>query len=171
MNQEEKIRQAIEEERQRAVLESLEMNHKRSYSDEEMKRYRKVMEEIRQEKTKLEELDAIHRQKRKAYQERLKKENIKPLMHGIYFVLSGFIFFNVLLIIVYKGIFDQTPILQYLWLICIILMAIGIAVEHGFLKYSEKKREPMKREILNLQSEISLHTQKLKELEANRDNI
>ena len=108
--EEERIQKIVEEERLRAITESLQKNNNRVFTPEESKKYMSIMEDINTCKRRQKELDRLHQEKRAAYQEQLKKENLIPLLAPMYFILTAFIVVDILCIIVFRHIFDQTPI-------------------------------------------------------------
>lgn len=170
-DEEARIQQIIEEERKRAITESLQHNNNRVFTSEESKRYMAIMEEIKAVKKRQKELDELHQKKRAVYQEQIKRENLIPILAPIYFLLAAFIVVDILCIVVFKNIFEQTPILQYLWAICAISMIALLIFQILFLRKGRIKREPMKAEILEIQSQITETEQRLRSLEAERDAI
>ncbi|MBR4866959.1 MAG: OPT/YSL family transporter [Clostridia bacterium] len=170
-NEESSIQKIIEEERLRAITESLQKNNNRVFTPEESQRYMAIMKDINACKQRLKELDELHQEKRAAYQEQLKKENLLPLLAPMYFILSAFIVVDILCIVVFRHIFDQTPILQYLWAICAVLIAALVVFQVIFLRKGRIKREPMKAEILEIQNQIADNEKKLRDLEAERSAI
>ncbi|MBR6762277.1 MAG: OPT/YSL family transporter [Clostridia bacterium] len=169
--EEERIQKIVEEERLRAITESLQKNNNRVFTPEESKKYMSIMEDINTCKRRQKELDRLHQEKRAAYQEQLKKENLIPLLAPMYFILTAFIVVDILCIIVFRHIFDQTPILQYLWAICAVLIAALVVFQVSFLRKGRIKREPMKAEILEIQNQIAANEKRLRDLEAERSAI
>ena len=170
-NEEDRIQKLVEEERQRAIKENLSRKNNRTYTPEELLRFASIMEEIQETKKKHKELDELHMKKRAAYQEQIKRENLIPILAPMYFLLTAFIVVDILCIIVFRHIFDQTPILQYLWAICAVFIIALVIFQITFLKKSRIKREPMKAEILEIQNQIEANEKRLRDLEAERDAL
>ena len=170
-NDEARIQKIVEEERLRAIKESLQKNNNRVFTPEESQKYMAIMADIQNCKQRQKELDDLHQTKRAAYQEQLKHENLIPILAPMYFLLTAFIVVDILCMVVFRNIFDQTPILQYLWLICAIMMAALIVFQILFLRKGRIKREPMKAEILDIQNQIAANEKRLRKLEAERDAI
>ena len=133
---EERRRIAIEEERQRQILEEFNRVNNRVYTAEETGKLRDLdrrIDVLNEENAKLE---AEHREKRAFYQARIKAENVKPVLIPVYFALLFFAIADILCILVFRHIFNQTPILQYAWAACFLAIGVIAFFQIRFLRKS-----------------------------------
>ena len=168
---EERRRIAIEEERQRQILEEFNRVNNRVYTAEETGKLRDLdrrIDVLNEENAKLE---AEHREKRAFYQARIKAENVKPVLIPVYFALLFFAIADILCILVFRHICDQTPILQYAWAACFLAIGVIAFFQVRFLRKSRKLREPVQERITELQTRIAENRREIKRLEEERRSV
>ena len=171
MNEEERIRKAIEEERQRAILEKIEQTNKRTMTEKETERYKSLGSEIEKLKQEITELNDELNRRRIEYQEQLKRENLKPLIGPMYFTIIVFGILDVFFMYIFKNIFEQTPILKYLWIVCIVFMVALYTFQIVYLKNGKKKRTPMREKMLRVEEEISKKQMMIQKLEEEQRKV
>ena len=171
LSEEERRRIAIEEERQRQILEEFNRVNNRVYSAEETEKLRDLNRRIDALNEENAKLEAEHEEKRAFYQARIKAENIKPVLIPVYFVLLFFGIVDILFILVFRHIFDQTPILQYAWIVCFLAIGVIAFFQIRFMRKSRKLREPVQQRITELQAKLSENRKELKALEEERRKI
>ena len=171
LSEEERRRLIIEEERKKQILEEFNRVNHRVYTPEETARIldlNKQIDALNEENAKLE---AEHEEKRAYYQSRIKAENIKPVLIPVYFFLTFFAAVDILLILVYKDIFAQTPILLYAWAGCFFAMGVIAFFQIRFLRKSKRQRAPVQERITELQKLMAENRNRIKELEEERRSI
>ena len=171
LSEEEIRRRIIEEEQQKQILANFERVNHRTFSAEELKKLTEINREIDECKKKQKEWEKEHEEKQVLYQNRIKAENVKPVLVPIYFLLAFFAAIDILCILVFRHIFDQTPFLKYAWVFCFVVMIIMGIGQTIYLRHSKNIRLPLHERIVELQGLIKENTEKIKELEAERDAI
>ncbi|MBO4407282.1 MAG: hypothetical protein J5849_06225 [Clostridia bacterium] len=171
LSEEERRRLIIEEAERQKILESFERVNNRVYTPEETAKIIEINRKIDDLKSENAKMEAEHDEKRAYYQQRIKKENIKPVLIPVYFILTFFTVVDLLCIAVFWNIFDQTPILRYAWVLCLAVIVIMAVAQIVFTRRSRKNRAPIQERITFLQKEMAENRKKIKELEAERDAV
>ncbi len=171
ITEEEERRRIIEEAERKKILESFERVNNRVYSPEETEKIADLNRRIDNLKAETETLRSEHDEKRAYYQSRIKAENIKPVMIPVYFVLAFFAAVDILCILVFRHIFDQTPLLLYAWAFCFFAMGVMAFFQIRFTRKSRSRRAPVQERITELQRLIAENQKRIKELEEERSRV
>lgn len=171
MSADERARAAIEEENQKRILAELNRVNNRVYSPEEQRK----LEEINAKLGKLAQdnlaYGAEEEELLQKCQERIKAENIRPLLSPIYWGLAFFGIVNFFFGLFFRKIFEQTPFLKWAWLVCLVLI-IGVFIfERIYMAKSKKRREPMANRISELKKIVSDNTLMIRKLEKERRDL